>query len=118
MAVENGITMLIGMVILAAIIGFPLLGLYADFQTSEGTITVTEKIGAHGEEGQYLIVAEDDQVYTVADNWVYLKFDASDRYAGLKVGKKYHVKFTGFRNHPLSWYKNIIEYQVEKEVAL
>ena len=98
----GGITLFIGL------IG---LGVYSDIVTSEGTITVTEKIGAHGDEGQYLIIAQDDQVYTVADNWIYLKLDASDRYAALKVGKTYEVKFSGFRNHLLSWYKNIIEYR-------
>lgn len=125
----------IGFIIL--VIGFLGLGIYADIMTSEGTITVTEKIGAHGDEGQYLIISQEtvlqeqtswgdttgwvvnkslvktgeDEVLTVADNWIYLKLDASDRYAALKVGKTYHVKCSGFRNHLLSWYRNIIEYQ-------
>jgi hypothetical protein len=104
--------LIIGMVgvfiLVACLIGF---GVYADLQISHGTITVVEKIGAHGESGQYLIIASDDQVYTVADNLFQWKFDASDRYAALKVGKTYTVTFSGFRNHFLSMYKNILEFQ-------
>ena len=105
------IVIIIFAVLTAFVVGVFVIGVYADLQISETTINVTEKIGAHGDSGQYLIIASDDTVYTVEDNLFQWKFDASDRYAALKVGKTYHVKCSGFRNHFLSMYKNILEYQ-------
>ena len=49
-----GIAFIGGILIFIGLIG---LGVYSDIVTSEGTITVTEKIGAHGDEGRYLIIA-------------------------------------------------------------
>ena len=75
---------------------------------SEATITVEERIGAHGQEGMYLILTEDGEAFTVEDNLFRLQFDASDRYASLKEGGQYHVTCTGWRFQPLSWYRNIV----------
>jgi hypothetical protein len=75
---------------------------------SEATVTVEERIGAHGQEGMYLILTEDGEAFTVEDNLFRLQFDASDRYASLKEGGRYHVTCTGWRFQPLSWYRNIV----------
>lgn len=91
-----------------------ILGLVAAVATagaltaSEATITVEERIGAHGEDGIYLILTEDGEAFTVEDNLFRLQFDASDRYASLKEGGRYHVACTGWRFQPLSWYRNIV----------
>jgi hypothetical protein len=93
---------------------FLLLGLVAAVATagaltvSEATVTVEERIGAHGEDGIYLILTEDGEAFTVEDNLFRLQFDASDRYAGLKEGGRYHVTCTGWRFQPFSWYRNIV----------
>lgn len=75
---------------------------------SEATITVEERIGAHGEDGIYLILTEEGEAFTVEDNLFRVQFDASDRYASLKEGGQYHVTCTGWRFQPLSWYRNIV----------
>ena len=75
---------------------------------SEATITVEERIGAHGQEGMYLILTEGGEAFTVEDNLFRFRFDASDRYASLKEGGQYHVTCTGWRFQPLSWYRNIV----------
>jgi hypothetical protein len=75
---------------------------------SEATITVEEWIGAHGEDGIYLILTEEGEAFTVEDNLFRLQFDASDRYASLKAGGRYQVTCTGWRVQPLSWYRNIV----------
>jgi hypothetical protein len=75
---------------------------------SEATVTVEERIGAHGQEGMYLILTEDGEAFTVEDNVFRAQFDASDRYASLKEGGRYHVTCTGWRFQPLSWYRNIV----------
>lgn len=76
-------------------------------QTSHATITVTDKVGAHGESGQYLVFT-DTEVFTVEDNVFEWSFDATDRYNSIKVGKTYNVTLTGERNHFWSMYRNII----------
>ncbi len=76
---------------------------------SEATITVEERVGAHGADGIYLILTEDGEAFTVEDNLFLLKFDASDRYAALKEGGRYHVTCTGWRFQPFSWYRNIVD---------
>jgi len=96
------------------IVFFFLMGLVAGVATagaltvSEATVTVEERIGAHGEEGIYLILTEEGEAFTVEDNFFRLQFDASDRYASLKEGGRYHVTCTGWRFQPLSWYRNIV----------
>jgi hypothetical protein len=75
---------------------------------SEAAITVEERIGAHGEDGIYLVLTGDGEAFTVEDNLFRLQFDASDRYASLKEGGRYHVTCTGWRFQPLSWYRNIV----------
>ena len=89
--------------IVAAIAG---LGMLIE---SEDTITVEERVGAHGENGIYLIITEEGETFTVQDNILKLKFDASDRYAAIKPGVRYHVTCTGWRVQILSWYRNVIE---------
>lgn len=74
-------------------------------------VTIQEKLGAHGSEGQYLIIDMNDNVYTVEDNYLLGSFDASNRYAKLKVDHTYQVKTFGIRLPLLSWYPNILEIQ-------
>ncbi len=96
------------------IVVFFLMGLVAGVATagaltvSEATITVEERIGAHGEDGIYLILTAEGEAFTVEDNLFRLQFDASDRYASLKAGGRYQVICTGWRVQPLSWYRNIV----------
>ena len=75
---------------------------------SVATFTVTDKVGAHGDSGDYLIFT-DKEVFTVEDNVFKMKFDATDRYNSIKIGKTYTVRTTGMRFHFFSWYRNIIE---------
>lgn len=93
------------LLIFAVISGVELIGAVT---VSEATITVEERVGAHGGGGAYLILTEGGEVFTVEDNLFLLKFDASDRYAALKEGGRYHVTCTGWRVQPLSWYRNIV----------
>lgn len=52
-----------------------------------------------------------DEVYKVSDLLFKGKFNSSDIYATLKVGKKYEITTTGYRINALSMYKNINEYR-------
>jgi len=97
-------------IILSSVGYYCIAGLEAILE-SNATITIKEKIGAHGEEGIYLITTEGGEQFIVEDNLFKFKIDATDRYAALDVGKKYNVRCTGMRFHLFSWYRNIISFE-------
>lgn len=89
-------------------------------------IKVIEKIPYH--DGRYLVTTEwikneciegkcsgmprnatHREVFSVSDELILLKFDASDRYMSLEQGKSYQVTVCMYRFHYLSWYRNIVE---------
>jgi len=78
------------------------------------TVTVTDKtVKNQDKKGKYLVFTEDEngeaQVFEITDSLFALRFDASDDYAKIVVGKKYVFSVGGSRNHFLSWYPNIYE---------
>ena len=52
-----------------------------------------------------------DEVYKVSDLLFNGKFNSSDIYAQLKIGKKYEITTTGYRFNAFSMYKNINEFR-------
>lgn len=79
------------------------------------TVTVTDKgIKNDGNHGRYLIYCEDGdgdtQVYQIADSILKLRFNSSDIYPNLEIGKTYELTICGERVPILSWYPNIYEY--------
>lgn len=64
---------------------------------------------------KYLIYAIDTegdiQVYEITDSWVAGRFNSSDVYAGIEIGKTYEFTVAGDRNELMSWYPNIYEYE-------
>ena len=63
--------------------------------------------------GKYLIFT-DKEVFENVDETLFLKWDSSDVYGNLDIGKKYELKVTGFRVNYFSWYRNIIS--IKKEI--
>ena len=67
-----------------------------------------------GNHGRYLIYCEDGdgdtQVYQIADSILKLRFNSSDIYPNLEIGKTYELTICGERVPILSWYPNIYEY--------
>ncbi len=73
------------------------------------TITVTDKaIKRYDEKDKYLVYTG-GEVYEVTDALPILRFDSSDDYGRLTVGKKYVVKVCGWRIRIFSQYRNIID---------
>jgi hypothetical protein len=99
---------LIGIILMVVIVIVSLIAAVGANVVSETTITVEERIGAHGEEGRYLIVSEEGEMFTVEDNWFRMQFDASNRYVQLKEGNRYAITCTGWRVPFCSWYRNIV----------
>lgn len=76
-------------------------------------VKVTEKIVKTGKDSsRYLIFTEIDgveRVFENTDSFFKFKFNSSDIYAKLKIGKSYKIRAYGFRIPVISWYENIID---------
>ena len=96
-------------VIIGGIIGIAIWGCnvsYGNEQIIE--IEIQDKY-TKGENGRYFIVDNNDKTYIVKDMLFLGKFNSTDIYNKLKIGKKYKVKVTGERIHFWSMYQNINE---------
>jgi predicted membrane protein len=97
--------------IIATIISLNIAGL---FVTNEYTATVTDKVVKNSKEhSKYLIFTEaengDVRVFKDTDALFRGKFNSSDIYGEIKVGKTYQFKTYGFRIPFLSFYENITD---------
>lgn len=78
--------------------------------------TVTDKgIKRDGKKDKYMVYTKDEdgntQVYEITDNFLLLRFNSSDVYASIDVGKTYRFNIGGTRNTVLSYYPNIYKYE-------
>ena len=73
------------------------------------TIEVTGKeVKSDGDsESKYLIYTK-DEVFENTDAYYFDKFNSSDLYGQLEIGKKYSCDSFGERNPRWSWYRNLI----------
>lgn len=70
-------------------------------------VKVNEKaVSIRSDESVYLIMT-DREVFENTDDLLIAKFNSSDVYASIKVGKKYKMVVYGFRIPFLSMYRNI-----------
>jgi hypothetical protein len=58
-------------------------------------------------QSKYLVFCE-NETFELTDSLMYGKFNSSDMYGSLQVGKTYTFKVVGWRNHFFSIYRNII----------
>lgn len=83
--------------------------------------TVTDKgIKRSGDDDKYLVYTKDEngnsQVFEVTDNILAGRFNSSDVYAEIEIGKTYEFTVGGSRNQFMSWYPNIYSFEeVENE---
>ncbi len=83
-----------------------------EYQNEETHICkVEDKWVKRSDDSDIYLVQCDDEVYKITDLLFKGKFDSSNIYAGLKVGKKYEITTTGYRLGLFSMYKNINEYK-------
>ena len=72
-------------------------------------ITVTDKtVKRHGDSDDKYLIYTNDTTYEITDSLAYFRFDSSDLYGKIEVGKTYECKVCGWRIPLLSSYKNII----------
>lgn len=102
------INILIVLVVLV-IIGFVFYCYTIEYQNKEVIeITVKDKyVKRNGESDLYLVATEEGETYKIEDLFFKGKFNSTDLYNELDIGKKYKVEATGIRIPFLSMYKNI-----------
>jgi hypothetical protein len=80
------------------------------------TVTVTDKnVKNNSNDSKYLVytIDKNDNIatYEITDSFFKCRFNSSDVYAGIEVGKTYIFTIAGSRNGFMSWYPNIYEYK-------
>lgn len=91
------------------ILGFLFYCITIDYQNKEIIeITIKDKyIKRNGESDLYLVATEEGETYKITDLLFKGKFNSSDIYNELDIGKKYKVEITGVRIPIFSMYKNL-----------
>lgn len=108
------VVIFIGIIAVMAFLGFQI-----EYGNEKEVIcTVNEKWikRASGDDEELYLVSCGDEVYKITDLLFKGKFDSSNIYAKLKVGKKYKLTVTGYRFGYFSSYQNINDYElIEKD---
>jgi hypothetical protein len=90
------------------IIPMATISLIKNLQTSQTTFKVTGKERvAENKSGKYLIFT-DKTTFAVEDTWIHWRWDSSDFYGKIQIGKTYDAKVQGWRVPFMSWYQNLI----------
>ncbi len=76
-------------------------------ESKEEIITVKDKWIKRTEDRDLYMIGTENEVFKIEDNAFIFKFDSSDIYNQMEVGKQYKIKTTGVRNNFMSWYRNI-----------
>ena len=96
-------------VAVVGVLGAGVYGLYeAVNPTKDVTVTVTDKVVKNSKNDSTYLIFTDKGVYEDSDSMINGKWNSSDLYNELKVGKTYTLHVRGIRNHVLSWYPNIL----------
>ena len=73
------------------------------------TFTVTGKENVKsGNSGKYLIYT-DKTTYEITDTWLFWRWNSSDVYGNMQIGKTYEATLQGYRVPFLSWYQNVLD---------
>lgn len=84
----------------------------ANHKEYDQTFTVTGKENVKsGNSGKYLVYT-DKTTYEIEDSWIFWRWDSSDVYGKIEIGKTYTATLQGYRVPFLSWYQNIIDPKV------
>ena len=91
--------LLVGSVVYVSVIG------YTNEQTIE--ITVKDKYIKQSKDSKYIVVDTNGNAYEITDLTFKGKFNSTDIYNQIEIGKTYIITMTGKRIHFLSMYPNI-----------
>lgn len=99
-------------ILAVAVLGLASVGVYGTYQvlnpTKDVTAMVTDKVVKNSQNDSTYLIFTDKGVFENSDSLVNGKWNSSDVYNDIKVGKTYIFHVRGIRNHVLSWYPNIL----------
>lgn len=79
------------------------------FLSDTETVLIKDKqIRTYNDGSSKYLIFTDKEVFEDVDEGIFFKWNSSDVYGQLEIGKEYNLKVTGVRFHYLSWYRNII----------
>lgn len=79
------------------------------------TTTVTDKgVKRHGKSDDKYLVYTNDGTYEITDSLFWPRFDSSDLYGSIEVGKTYQFTVAGYRVPLFTMYPNIYEAKVKE----
>ncbi len=81
----------------------------AAFHSEPGRFTVTGKEAVKSDKSSTYLIFTDVTTYEVDDSLVYWRFDSSDVYGKIQIGKTYTATLQGYRIPFLSMYQNLID---------
>lgn len=115
MDLEDYLVLLYGLIVILMLL-FVLAGTIMGYlNPEEFEIIVSDKY-VKGKNGQYFIIDENKNAYTIQDLFFKGKFNSTDLYNQMEIGKKYKIETTGYRIHFLSEYRNINKiYELEEK---
>ena len=101
------------------LIGVFLFNIVGAYRTDTYTVTISEKTvknynvkysnGSNGIDSKYLVFTTDGEVYEITDTILRWRFNSSNLYGKLQVGKTYKITVNGFRIPLFSEYRNILK---------
>ena len=118
---RNESSSVVGLLAIGALIIMCIVGGFRSCSVGTGELTyieatVTDKgiKSVSKSEDMYLVytkTADGVEVFQITDSWLAGRFDSSDVYASIEVGKTYKFGVRGERNEFMSWYPNIYEFE-------
>ena len=99
---------LFGLLIVLFIGGIVTFDVFSSFHTESGQVFTIKDKAVVGKSGQYLIYT-DKTTYEIDDTWLHGRWDSSDVYGKMEVGKTYICTLQGYRVPFFSMYPNILQ---------
>lgn len=109
---EMGVIVFILVVILVSVVGGIVFNI--NWYNSQEVITITvenKDIKAGDKSSKYLVWTKENEVFENTDSFLFGKFNSSDLYGQIEVGKTYKILVAGFRIPFWSMYRNIIRFE-------
>lgn len=104
--------LVIALTMLVIVLGFVGCRTIAQLHKSEATaVAITGKERGGSEKGKWIVFGK-NETFEVSDTIVGWRWDSSDTYGKIEVGKTYNFQCRGYRVPFFSWYRNIMD--VEK----
>lgn len=111
------ISNVVSILIIFFILVFIFLALFFNYLNPKSyTIEIKDKFIKNGNgSGKYLVVDTNNKTYEISDLLFIGKFNSTDIYNSIDIGRSYKVYTTGFRIHIFSLYQNINKVELLEE---